>query len=199
MTGSSVTFAVRPMTAADAEAVLRIYQTGLDAGQASLETVVPDWEVFDRVRLPEHRHVAVLDGCVVGWAAVSRVSARPVYAGVVEHSVYVDPSVHGRGVGTALLAALIASTEQAGIWTIQSGVFPDNAASLRLHQRAGFRIVGIRERIGCHHGRWRDVLLIERRSTIAGTERKRSRVAGNVTAETGSGDISALVFWRASK
>jgi phosphinothricin acetyltransferase len=101
---------------------------------------------------------------------VSPVSSRPVYAGVVEHSVYVDPAAHGRGVGTALLAALVASTEQAGIWTIQSGIFRENTASLRVHQRAGFRVVGTRERLGRHHGTWRDVLLIERRSAIAGTD-----------------------------
>jgi phosphinothricin acetyltransferase len=169
MPGPTRIVAVRPMTVADAAAVLRIYQAGLDGGQASFETAAPDWDAFDRSRLAGHRYVAVLDDAVAGWVAVSPVSTRPVYAGVVEHSVYVDPSVHGRGVGTALLAALIASTERAGIWTIQSGIFPENTTSLRLHQRAGFRVVGIRERIGCHHGRWRDVLLIERRSTTAGT------------------------------
>jgi phosphinothricin acetyltransferase len=156
---------VRPMTGADADAVLRIYQSGLDGGQASFETTAPAWDVFDRGKVPDHRHVAVTaDDAVVGWVAVSAVSARPVYAGVVEHSVYVDPAAHGQGVGTALLNALIASTETAGIWTIQSGIFPENTASLRLHQKAGFRVVGVRERIGRHHGRWRDVLLLERRS-----------------------------------
>jgi phosphinothricin acetyltransferase len=152
------------MASADADTVLRIYQEGLDAGQASFETTAPDWAAFDRGRLPDHRYVAVDDGEVVGWVAVTPVSARPVYAGVVEHSVYVDPGVHGRGVGAALLDALIASTEAAGVWTIQSGIFPENAASLRLHERAGFRVVGVRERLGKHHGRWRDVVLLERRS-----------------------------------
>jgi phosphinothricin acetyltransferase len=160
---------VRPMTAADAGAVLRIYQAGLDSGQASFEAAAPTWEAFDAGKLSAHRHVAVVDGKVVGWAAVSPVSARPVYAGVVEHSVYIDPAVHGRGVGTALLQALIASTEAAGIWTIQSAIFPENTVSLRLHQRVGFRVIGIRERVGRHHGRWRDTVLIERRSAIAGT------------------------------
>jgi L-amino acid N-acyltransferase YncA len=107
---------------------------------------------------------------VVGWVAVSMASARPVYAGVVEHSVYVAPAAHGRGVGLILLGALIASTEAAGIWTIQSGVFPENTVSLRLHQRAGFRIIGTRERVGRHHGRWRDVLLLERRSPVVGLD-----------------------------
>ena len=93
------------------------------------------------------------------------VSSRPVYAGVVEHSVYIDPKAQGHGVGTALMEALIASTEEAGIWTLQSGVFPENEASLRLHQKTGFRVVGRRERVGKHHGIWRDVLLVERRST----------------------------------
>jgi phosphinothricin acetyltransferase len=115
--------------------------------------------------------VATADGTgeVLGWAAVSPVSSRSVYAGVVEHSVYVAPEARGRGVGAALLQALIDSTEAAGIWTIQSGIFPENTASLRLHERKGFRVVGIRERIGCHHGRWRDVVLVERRSTSAGS------------------------------
>jgi len=145
--------------------VLAIYQLGIDEGQATFETAAPAWEKFDAGRLPEHRHVA-LDpgGRVLGWTAAGAVSDRCVYAGVVEHSVYVHPDARGRGVGSALLDALIASTEAAGIWTIQSGIFPENAASLALHARAGFREVGRRERIGLHHGVWRDVVLIERRS-----------------------------------
>jgi L-amino acid N-acyltransferase YncA len=158
------------MKPADAAAVLAIYQAGLDTGNASFETTAPDWDTFDRGRLPGHRHVAISDaGDVLGWIAASAVSSRCVYSGVVEHSVYTRPGVRGRGIGAALLAAFIGSTEAAGIWTIQTGIFPENTASLRLHQRAGFRIVGIRQRLGCHHGRWRDVTLLEHRSTIAGT------------------------------
>jgi phosphinothricin acetyltransferase len=159
---------IRPMHDGDASAVLRIYQAGLDTGQASFETIAPTWAAFDAGKLPEHRHVAVDDhDTVLGWVAASLVSSRCVYAGVVEHSVYVDPVVRGRGVGRALLDALIASTEEAGIWTIQSGIFPENTASLALHRRAGFRVVGVRERIGRHAARgdrWRDVVFIERRN-----------------------------------
>jgi len=156
---------VRPMRASDAGAVLAIYQAGLDGGQASFETQAPTWSAFDAGRLAAHRYVATGDDDVVlGWVAVSAVSTRPVYAGVVEHSVYVDPVAHGRGVGRVLLDALVTSTEAAGIWTIQSAVFPENTASLALHARAGFRVVGTRERIARHHGRWRDVVLLERRS-----------------------------------
>jgi L-amino acid N-acyltransferase YncA len=162
---------IRPMEAADATQVLAIYQAGLDTGQASFETTAPAWEEFDASRLPGCRHVAAdaATGQVLGWTAATAVSDRCVYAGVIEHSVYVRPGQHRRGIGAALLAALIASADEAGIWTIQSGVFPENTASLRLHQRAGFRTVGIRERIGRHHGRWRDVVFIERRSSTAGT------------------------------
>jgi L-amino acid N-acyltransferase YncA len=161
---------IRPMQDADAAAVLRIYQDGLDTGQASFETLAPSWAAFDAGKLSAHRYVAVDDHeTVLGWVAVSPVSTRPVYAGVVEHSVYVDPDLRGRGVGRALLRALVASTEEAGIWTIQSGVFPENTASLVLHRRAGFRVVGIRDRVGRHAAygdRWRDVVFIERRSPI---------------------------------
>jgi phosphinothricin acetyltransferase len=158
---------IRPMRSTDAAAVLHVYQAGLDTGDASFETTAPTWEAFDAARLADHRHVAVdAAGAVLGWVAVSSVSARPVYAGVVEHSVYVDPAVRGRGVARTLLDALVESTERAGIWTIQSGVFPENVSSLALHMRAGFRVVGTRERVGRHHGRWRDVVLIERRSTL---------------------------------
>ena len=110
--------------------------------------------------------MATAAGQVAGWVAASAVSGRCVYAGVVDHSVYVHPGFRGRGTGRRLLDALIASTEAAGIWTIQSGIFPENTASLALHRAAGFRVVGIRERIGEHHGRWRDVVLIERRSPV---------------------------------
>ncbi|HEU5107760.1 MAG TPA: GNAT family N-acetyltransferase [Micromonosporaceae bacterium] len=159
------------MRAADAPAVLRVYQAGLDGGHASFETAAPSWAEFDAGKLPGHRHVAVDGdgGAVLGWVAVSAVSGRRVYAGVVEVSVYVDPAAQGLGAGRALLDALIASTEAAGIWTLQAGVFPENAASLALHRRAGFRVVGVRERIGRHEGhgdRWRDVVLLERRSDV---------------------------------
>ncbi|MFF5084549.1 GNAT family N-acetyltransferase [Actinoplanes sp. NPDC000266] len=156
---------LRPMRATDAGAVLAIYQTGLDGGDASFETTAPSWEAFDAGRLAAHRLVAA-GPSVLGWVAVSPVSSRPVYAGVVEHSIYVDPAARGRGVGRALLHALIDSTERAGIWTIQSGIFPENTASLALHQAAGFRTVGVRERLGRHGDRWRDVILLERRSPL---------------------------------
>ena len=162
---------IRPMRAADSGQVLAIYQAGLDTGQASFETAAPAWEAFDAAKLPLHRHVAAdaATGRLLGWVAVSPVSARRVYAGVVEHSVYVDPARHRGGIGAALLAALIGSTEAAGIWTIQSSLFPENTASGQLHEKAGFRVIGTRERVACHHGRWRDTVLIERRSKVAGT------------------------------
>ena len=144
--------------------VLDIYRLGIATGDATFETEPPTWDTFCVTRLPEHRLVALDGDRVLGWTACSPVSDRCVYAGVVEHSVYVHPDAHGRGVGRALLEALIDSTETAGIWTIQSGIFPENTASLALHAACGFRTIGTREKIGRHHGVWRDVLLLERRS-----------------------------------
>ncbi|MFF9339673.1 MULTISPECIES: GNAT family N-acetyltransferase [unclassified Streptomyces] len=161
-------YVVAPMADGHAEQVLAIYRSGIDGGDATFETAAPTWEAFDAGRLPAHRFVALGDDGVLGWIAASAVSDRCVYAGVVEHSVYVHPGARGRGVAGALLAALIDSTEAAGIWTIQSGVFPENAASLALHRRAGFRVIGRRERVGLHHGRWRDTVLLERRSRVVG-------------------------------
>lgn len=162
-------FVVRDMEARDAGQVLAIYQQGLDGGLAGFETTAPDWEAFDAAKLDRYRLVATDPEAeagreVLGWIAASPVSDRCCYAGVVEHSVYVSPDARGRGVGGALLSAFIAATEAGGIWTVQSGIFPENTASLRLHARAGFRTVGVRERIGRLHGRWRDVVLLERRS-----------------------------------
>ncbi|MFB8087194.1 GNAT family N-acetyltransferase [Streptomyces sp. NPDC055992] len=158
--------AIVPLAPEHAGQVLAIYQAGIDEGNATFETVAPVWEAFDAAKLPEHRFAAVdADGTVLGWVAASRVSERCAYAGVVEHSVYVAPAARGRGIAAALLQALIDSTEAAGIWTVQSGIFPENAASLALHQRAGFRIIGTRERIGRHYDRWRDVVLVEHRSS----------------------------------
>jgi L-amino acid N-acyltransferase YncA len=133
-------------------------------GNATFETEPPSWETFCATRLPEHRLVALDGDRVLGWIACTPVSDRCVYAGVVEHSVYAHPDAHGRGVGRALLLALIDSTENAGIWTIQSGIFPENTASLALHAACGFRTIGTREKVGRHHGVWRDVILLERRS-----------------------------------
>jgi L-amino acid N-acyltransferase YncA len=162
--GALTAVLIEPMSDDHADAVLWIYQSGIDEGNATFETQLPAWEAFSAARLPDHRFVATDGNLVLGWVAVAAVSRRLVYAGVVEHSVYVEPVARGRGIGRQLLEALISSTESAGIWTIQSGIFPENVASLRLHASAGFREIGVRERIGQHRGRWRDVVLIERRS-----------------------------------
>jgi phosphinothricin acetyltransferase len=173
-TDSAEQVVIVPMTPADWAGVERIYAAGIATGHATFEETPPSWEAFDADRLPAHRLVAVDDaGRVAGWAAASGVSDRCVYAGVVEHSVYVDPAVAGQGVGSALLEALAESTEDAGIWTIQSGIFPENEVSLRLHAKAGFRVVGVRSRVGRMTygplaGTWRDVVLVERRSAVAG-------------------------------
>jgi phosphinothricin acetyltransferase len=156
--------------------VEQIHADGIATGHATFEGSTPSWEAFDATRLPDQRFVAIdATGRVVGWIAASGVSDRPVYAGVVEHSVYVAPAAQGHGVGRMLLRALAESTEAAGIWTIQSGVFPENAASLAVHLAAGFEIVGVRRRIGRMTygplaGTWRDVVFIERRSAHAGTD-----------------------------
>jgi phosphinothricin acetyltransferase len=158
------------MTDEDAAAVLAIYQAGIETGHATFETAAPGWEAFRAARLAGHALVAADPGSgeVLGWAALSPVSDRCVYAGVAENAVYVDPGARGRGVGEALLRALIEGAEKAGIWTIQTGVFPENTASLALHAKVGFRVVGRRERIGHHYGRWRDVMFLERRSPVVG-------------------------------
>jgi len=147
-----------------------IYAEGISTGHATFESEPPSWERFDATKLTDQRFVAIDEvGRVVGWTAASAVSDRCAYAGVVEHAVYVDPSSRGLGIGQLLLEALAESTEAAGIWTIQSGVFPENTPSLRLHAEAGFRVVGVRERIGRMTygplaGQWRDVVAVERRS-----------------------------------
>lgn len=164
------------MTSADWPAVERIYGEGIDDGSATFETAPPTWQSFDAGRLEVARLVAVDGGdAVLGWAAVSPVSTREVYRGVVEHSVYVARAARGAGIGRDLLSALIAETEAAGVWMIQASVFPENAASLRLHEVQGFRKVGSRERIarsdrGPFAGQWRDTILIERRSAVAGID-----------------------------
>ncbi|MFF3974149.1 GNAT family N-acetyltransferase [Streptomyces rubiginosohelvolus] len=165
MGSGSVSALIVPLASEHAGQVLAIHQAGIDEGNATFETLAPTWEAFDAAKPPEHRFAAVdADGAVLGWVAASKVSDRCAYAGVVEHSVYVHPAARGRGVASALLKALADSTERAGIWTIQSGIFPENTASLAVHQRAGFPVIGTRERIGLHHGVWRDVVLVERRS-----------------------------------
>jgi phosphinothricin acetyltransferase len=154
---------IRALTEHDWPAVERIYAEGIATGDATFETATPTWEDFDSGHLREHRLVAEEDGAVVGWAAVSPTSHRTCYAGVVEHSVYVAGDARGRGIGRALLAALLESTDATGIWTIQTSVFPENEASLALHESLGFRVVGRRERIAQRDGVWRDTVLLERR------------------------------------
>ena len=154
---------VRPMESADWVAVREIYAAGIATGNATFETEAPEWESWDSSHIPNLRFVATEGNKVVAWAAASPVSDRCCYSGVVENSVYVAPGHQGKGVGNQVLAALVEAAERAGIWTIQTGIFPENTASVALHERCGFRIVGRRERLGQLHGVWRDVLLLERR------------------------------------
>ncbi|HEX6301826.1 MAG TPA: GNAT family N-acetyltransferase [Acidimicrobiia bacterium] len=157
------------MLPSDWPEVAGIYREGIDTGDATFETSVPEWEAWDSGHLAECRLVCELDGRVAAWTALSAVSTRPVYRGVAEHSIYVSGDARGRGVGSDLLEALVEASEEAGFWTLQTAIFPDNEASIALHTRFGFRVVGRRERLGLHHGRWRDVLLMERRSVRVGS------------------------------
>ena len=144
--------------------VSRIYEAGIATRNATFETEVPSFEHWDAAHLAAHRYVATASERVVGWAALTAYSDRCCYDGVADLSVYVAPEAWGQGVGRALLERLVESAESAGIWTLQAGVFPENEASLALHRRCGFRLVGRRERIGRLDGVWRDVLLLERRA-----------------------------------
>ena len=159
---------IRPMLPTDWDAVRVIYQEGIRTGNATFETEVPEWDKWNRSHLADCRLVACSGSDIAGWAALSSISAREVYRGVAEVSIYVAERARGKGTGSQLLAALIAASEEHGIWTLQAGIFPENVASIELHERHGFRIVGTRERIGCLKDRWRDVALMERRSTSAG-------------------------------
>jgi phosphinothricin acetyltransferase len=155
----------------DWEAVRAIYRQGIATGNATFETDAPTWAAWDASHRCDCRLVARVGGRVVGWAALSPVSGRCVYAGVAEVSVYVALAARGQGVGKALLRALVAESERAGIWTLQGGIFPENVASIALHEACGFRRVGLRERLGQIKGVWRDVVLMERRSKVVGVAR----------------------------
>jgi len=161
---------VRPLTPHDWDAVERIYAQGIAAGNATFEAATPTWETFANGKLTHPRLVAVDDqDAVTGWVAASLVSSRPAYRGVIEHSVYIADEHQGHGIGRQLLGAFISAADEAGYWTIQSSIFPENTASARLHESFGFRVVGRREAIaqsivGPHAGQWRDTLLIERRA-----------------------------------
>ena len=160
---------VEPMTAAHWDGVRRVYLEGIATGNATFETEAPSWEAWDRGHRADCRMVALSEaGQVVGFAALSKVSDRCVYGGVAEVSVYVAAAARGAGLGRRLLERLIRGSEEAGIWTLQAGIFPENAASVALHEKAGFRVVGVRRRLGRLAGRWRDVALLERRSERVG-------------------------------
>lgn len=159
---------IRELCTDDWDAVRAIYAEGIATGNATFETQVTTWEDWDAGHLPTCRLVARKGERIAGWAALSPVSGRCVYAGVTEVSIYVAADARGQGVGKALLAALVEASEQEGIWTLQAGIFPENEASIVLHKRCGFRVVGRRERLGQMDGVWRDVLLMERRSDVVG-------------------------------
>ena len=163
-----MTMEINEMSPADWKSVLRIYLEGIATGEATFETEAPSWEQWDANHLPFARLVAVADGLVSGWAALSPVSRRAVYRGVAETSVYVGEQWRGQRVGLRLLEKLIEASEAHGIWTLQAVIFPENEASIALHKRCGFRTVGVRKRIGAIEGVWRNTVLLERRSETVG-------------------------------
>ena len=170
-----MTVTIAAMTADHTAAVAAIFTEGITTGNATFESEAPDWPAFDVAKLSEHRLVALDDTEVVGWAALSPTSSRHVYRGVCEVALYVTAGARGRGVGRSLLTVLIESSEAGGIWTLQAGIFPENSASLGLHESCGFRRLGVRDRIGLmpggpYAGQWRDVVLLERRSPVVGVD-----------------------------
>ena len=157
---------IRKLLNADWPQVSLIYQKGIHTGNATFQTTAPAWEDWNASHLAACRIVAQSNGEIIGWAALTPVSSRCVYAGVAEVSVYVDPEHSGKGIGLTLLKELVHLSEAEGIWTLQAGIFPENIGSLRIHEKAGFRTLGIREKIGKQNGIWRDTVLLERRSQL---------------------------------
>jgi phosphinothricin acetyltransferase len=161
-------FEIVTMRAEDWPAVRDIYAEGIATGNATFETAIPEWAIWDTAHHKHCRLIARNSQRIFGWAALSPVSSRRVYAGVAEVSIYISGAARGKGIGKALLKSLIEHSEKQGIWTVQAGIFPDNAASIALHKSCGFREVGVRQRLGQLAGVWRDVLLLERRSSCVG-------------------------------
>ena len=161
---------IRAMTSSDWNEVARIYAEGMATGYATFEQEVPSWEIWDSNHLSNCRLVALENDHMLGWAALSPVSSRCVYGGVAEVSVYVGSGARGRGVGKALMQQLISESEAAGLWTLQSGIFPENKASIVLHEQVGFRKIGVRERVGKLNDEWKDNVLFERRSQTVGID-----------------------------
>jgi len=159
---------IREMRSNDGVRVLEIYKMGIKTRNATFETTVPTWKEWDLKHLKHTRFIYETDGVIAGWAALSAVSQRFVYRGVSEVSIYVDVNQASKGIGSVLMAELISSSEKNGIWTLQSSVFPENKATLKLHEKFGFRIVGKRERIACLDEVWRDTFILERRSDFVG-------------------------------
>lgn len=161
---------IEKMTSSDWGAVRAIYEEGIATGNATLETSVPDWEKWDAAHVKECRFVAKKDLTVIGWAALTPVSGRCVYAGVAEVSVYIGEKFRGQGIGKLLLNELVKSSEANGIWTVQAGILKENYASIELHKRSGFKVLGVREKLGKLNGAWRDIVLMERRSSVVGID-----------------------------
>lgn len=161
---------IEKMTPNNWESVRVIYEEGIATGNATLETNVPDWEKWDAAHIKECRFIASEGGTVAGWAALTPVSGRCVYSGVAEVSVYVGSQFRGQGIGKLLLEELVSSSEEQDIWTVQSGILKENTASIELHKRCGFKILGVREKLGKLNGVWRDIVLMERRSAVVGID-----------------------------
>jgi phosphinothricin acetyltransferase len=161
---------IREMQQIDGQRILEIYKLGLDTRNATFETQVPSWKDWDAKHLQNSRFVFEEHGRILGWATLSPVSAREAYKGVAEVSIYVDNDYNRKGIGSKLMERLISSSEENGIWTLFSSVFPENLATLKLHEKFGFRIVGTREKIAQHYGKWRDTIILERRSRKVGND-----------------------------
>ncbi len=157
-----------PMIAADWEAVNQIYLEGIATKNATFETTAPLWEAWDKAHRKDCRLVAKINDTIVGWAALSQVSARKVYEGVTECSIYISAIYHNKGIGDKLMTELVKESERNNVWTMQAGIFPENIASIRLHEKHNFRILGVKEKVGKMDHRWRDVVLMERRSRVVG-------------------------------
>lgn len=155
---------IREMTKYDSERVLEIYKMGMESRNATFETEVPEWDDWDRKHLQHSRFVYIENNKVLGWTALSAVSARPAYKGVAEISIYIDAGFHGKGIGSQLMEKVIESSVENGIWTINSSVFPENIATLKLHEKFGFRIIGTKEKVARLDDKWRNTILLERRS-----------------------------------